>query len=335
MKKILSIINLLIIVFFTTENISAQCCAGGSGSPIAGGASQGVLQDKQLEINSNFQYINTTKFYSGDTLVDNFLDRFSSSYSYTRIAFGLSKNFTMSVETGYWFNKTQVGLNKSDTIISQGIGDLILFPRYDVINITKDNKKTELTLGMGVKIPIGSYNDSIGSIEPFSGQTYYIPKPLVLQASSGSHDYIFYAFFFRGYTLKKFSLFANAIYIKKGWNPIGEKVGDYARIGLFATKTIKSKLGLTLQVSGEWIDKMKINEDILMFAYPNYDPEATGSKKIFIVPQINYTFKCNITIYGLCEIPVYQYITKTQIGSEYQATAGFSYRFLTKKITAL
>jgi len=329
-KKIFKISILIINILFITGKIFAQCCGGGSGSPIAGGSSQGVLNERQTEINSNFQYINTTKFLDGDVNVNNFLDKYSSLYNYTRVAYGFSKNFTMSVEAGYWINKTQIGLNKSDTIISSGVGDLILFPRYDVINRTKNDKKTELTLGMGFKIPLGSYNDSLGILEPFSGQTYYIPKPLVMQMSSGSQDFIFYGFFFRGYTLKKFSLFANAIYIKKGWNPLGEKVGDYARIGLFATKTVLNKIGLTLQLSGEWINKMKINEDILMFSYPNYDTEATGSKKIFVVPQINYTFKCNVTIYTLFEIPVYQYVTKTQIASHFQSTFGISYRFIKK-----
>jgi len=330
MKNTIKVILLLICLISINNNIFAQCCAGGSGSPIAGGASQGVLSENQLEINSNFQYINTKKFYTGDSLTNNFLDLFTSSYSYTRLAYGLSKNLTMSVETGYWFNKTQVGLNKIDTLTSNGIGDLILFPRYDIINKTKNNIKTEVTLGIGFKIPLGSFNDSVGVVEPFSGETYYMSKPMVLQASSGSHDLIFYGFFYRGYPAKNFSIFANAIYIKKGWNPIGEKIGDYTRIGLFVSKKVK-KLGLTLQLSGEWIDKMKINEDILMYAYPNYDPFATGSKKIFAVPQINYTFKNNITIYGLYEIPIYQYVTLTQIGSQHQATVGISYRIVTKK----
>jgi len=331
MKNTIKIILVLIFLISINNNIFAQCCAGGSGSPIAGGASQGVLSENQLEINSNFQYINTKKFYSGDSLTNNFLDLFTSSYSYTRLAYGLSKNLTMSVETGYWFNKEQIGLNKIDTLTSNGIGDLILFPRYDIVNKLKDGKKTEITLGLGIKMPLGSYNDSTSMIEPFSGEEYYITKPMVLQASSGSHDLIFYGFFFRGYPAKNLSVFANAIYIKKGWNPIGEKIGDYARIGLFASKKIK-KFGVTLQVSGEWISKMKINEDILMYAYPNYDPLATGSKKIFVVPQINYTFKNNITVYALYEIPIYQYVTLTQIGSQHQATVGFSYRIMTKKV---
>ena len=46
-----------------SELHSQGCCSGGSGSPIAGGASQGVLQDRQVEISANYQYLSTNKFF--------------------------------------------------------------------------------------------------------------------------------------------------------------------------------------------------------------------------------------------------------------------------------
>lgn len=320
-----------IITAVWSYNIYAQCCGGGSGSPIGGGASQGVLQDYQVEINNSLQYINTNKFLTGSTPDTSFLDNFNSKYLYTRLAYGVSKNFTMSIESGYFIKKTQVGLNKSDTITSSGIGDLILFPRYDIINHTKNGKQTEFTVGLGIKIPLGKYNDSLGMIEPFSGETFYVPKPMVVQPSSGAHDIIFYTFLFRSYPVRSFRIFANALYIKKGWNPVGEKIGDYATVGIFAGKTFFQKLGVTLQIKGEWVDKMKLNNDILLYAYPSYDPEATGSRKIFVVPQLSYSFKEKITFYALSEFPVYQNVIKTQIASQYQATLGISYRFFAKQ----
>lgn len=155
------------VVIFGTE-VFAQCCGGGSGSPIAGGASQGVLQDRQVEINTNFQYVNTNRFYKYDSRDTAFyFDSYHTQYVYTRLAYGVTKDFTMSVETGYWLNKTQVGLFKSDTLKSSGIGDIILFPRYDLINRTGENKQVELTVGLGFKIPVGSYNDSVGGLSHF------------------------------------------------------------------------------------------------------------------------------------------------------------------------
>jgi len=307
----------------------AQCCSGGSGSPLAGGTSQGVLMERQMEINTNVQFIETNRFFTEDKREqEKYFDSYTSIYEYFRLAYGVTKNFTMSVESGYYFKKKEVGKdeNPSATYESKGIGDLIIFPRYDLINRTTATSRTELTLGVGFKIPLGSYNDSTANIEPFSGMTYYVTKPQSVQLSSGAQDIIFYSFIYRGYPLKSFRIFANAMYIKKGWNPIGEKLGDYASVGLFAGKTFFESVGLTLQLRGELVEKMQLNEDIRMFAYPNYDPESTGYTKVFLSPQLSFT-KGKFTVYALADIPVYQKLVKTQVGSQYQTTVGVSYRF--------
>ncbi|MFM9944486.1 MAG: hypothetical protein ACKVQB_04565 [Bacteroidia bacterium] len=314
------------VLIIYNNHLFSQCCAGGSGSPIAGGASQGVLQNHQFDINSNFQVISTKKFLTGNSSAKDFLNSYSSNYIYNRVGYGLTSKFTFYIESGYFFDKTQITLNKVQTIKSKGIGDLILFPRYNIINSTNNNKRTEFTVGLGFKIPLGKYNDSSREVEPFSGDVYYITKPLAVQPSSGANDLILYSFFLRDFS--KFKMFANALYIKKGWNPLGEKIGDFFSVGLFASKSFFDCVGVTLQIRGEWIDKMKLNNNILLYAYPNYDPDATGSKKVFFAPQLSYTYQCNTTVYVLSEIPVYQYVTKTQIASQYQTSVGVSYRFL-------
>lgn len=331
-NKILLYFSLLIFTNIFNTGIFAQCCSGGSGNPIAGGTSQGVLSERQLELNTNFQFIRTDKFFTGsDPDGAKYFDSFNSTYQYFRLAYGLSRNLTMSVETGNYFEKKEVGLNhnEANTYSSRGISDLVLFPRYDIVNRNSGPKPVELTIGMGIKIPLGSYNDS-SKKKLFTGSTYYITKPQAVQLSSGAQDIIFYSFFYRGYPLHKFRIFASAIYIKKGWNPIGEKLGDYKSIALFAGKSFFDHFGITLQLRGELVDKMKLNKDILLNAYPNYDPEATGYKKVFITPQISFN-KANFAIYALSDIPIYQNVTKTQIGSQHQVTIGISYKIFSKK----
>ncbi len=309
-------------------NLFSQCCAGGSGSPIAGGASQGVLQLNQVDFNTNYQHIATRKFLKGDAPTKGFLENYKSNYIYNRIGYGVSKDFTMYIETGYFVNKTQVTLNKAQTLDAKGFGDLILFPRMTLINKSKKNKKTELTLGIGYKIPLGKYNDSFKQVEPFSGEIFYITKPLLVQPTSGAHDLIFYSFFLKDFTNIRY--FANATYIKKGWNPLGEKMGNYLSIGVFASKTLFQSVGISVQIRAEWIDQMKLNKNILLYAYPNYDYLATGSKKIFFTPQISYTYQRKLTGFVLTEIPLYQKVNRTQIASQTQITAGVSYRFMLK-----
>lgn len=315
-----------ILLVCLSDKISAQCCAAGSGSPIAGDASQGVLQQKQMEFNLNYQNVSTTKFLTGDTATINYLDRFSSNYLYVRMSYGFSEDLTVSLESGYYLDKTQIGLDKRDTIASSGIGDIIIFPRYNIYNHTGEKSRTDITVGLGWKIPVGKHDDSIKEIEPFSGETYYIRKPPAVQLSSGSNDFIFNGFIFHAYPAKKMNFFSNITYIHKGWNSLGEKNGDYASLGLFTSKTIKEKLGVILQLRGEWIDEMKVNHELYQYGYYNYDIRSTGSRKIFVTPQLTYSLK-RIVVYALSEFPVYQYVNGTQIASEYLFTAGISYRF--------
>ena len=323
--------RILVLTFaafiFSTVVYSQGCCSGGSGSPIAGGASQGVLQDRQVEVSANYQYMSTNKFYVKDRDTVSMFDNLSSNYLYFRLAYGLTKNLTMSVESGYFINKTQIGINRVDTFASKGFGDLILFPRYDVLNRTTETRRTEITLGLGLKIPLGMHDDStVVYTNPTTGKKYYTTSPPTVQPTNGSNDFIFYGFFYRGFPLKKFSLFSNVIYIRKGWNSLGQKFGDYSSVGLFASKTFFKKLGVTLQVKGEWVGEMQYDKNVDMLALYNVDVTSTGGRKIFFVPQLNFTHN-NFTIYALSEIPLYQYVNGTQVGSQHQITAGVAYRF--------
>lgn len=327
------VVLLIISVLFFVNHSFAQCCAGGSGNPVAGGTSQGVLSSGQAEVNTNFQFINTDKFYTHDSPDTNkYFDRFHSSYMYFRLGYGVTEKLTLSIETGYFFQKEEIGLHNdpSRTYNSSGFGDLIIFPRYGLINVKAKKINYEMTVGLGYKIPVGSYNDSTGSVEPFSGQTFYVPNPQAVQLTSGAQDVILYLFNSIRFLRTDIRVFSSMIYIKKGWNPLGERLGDFASIGLFAGKTFFSNLGTTLQVRGEWTDEITLNENILLYAYPNYDVEATGYKKIFVSPQVSYSFG-KFTAYGLIDLPVYQYVTKTQVGTKLQATVGLSFRFFAMK----
>ena len=320
-----------LFLFLAHTSFGQGCCSGGSGSPIAGGASQGVLGQQQIEIASNFQYINSHAFKTRDKDTFALFDDYDSKYMYSKIAYGITKDFTFSLEGGYYLNKTQVGLNKIDTVFSSGIGDVILFPRYDFYNRRGSKSRVELTLGLGYKIPVGKHNDStLVFTDSLTGFKLYTTSPPLVQPTTGSHDVIFYAFFLRGFPKNNFRLFTSATYIRKGWNSLGEKFGDYGSIGIFAGKTFFQKLGVTLQLKGEFIDSMQQAKNVDVLAFYNVDLKSTGSRKIMLVPQVSYSFK-SITLFGMYEYPLYEYVNGTQVVTQTQFTVGLSYRFFTTK----
>ena len=317
----------LIPLLSFNNSFSQGCCSGGSASPIAGGTSQGVLNANQLEIAPNFQHFQSSKFYARDHDTVAMFDRLSSNYLYMRLAYGLSPKLTLSIESGYYINRTQIGLNGVDTIRTSGIADLIIFPRYEVYKKCTEKKNTEFVLGLGYKLPIGSHNDStVFYTDPTSGKNYYQIAPPNVQPTNGSNDIILYSFFFNNYLQKKVRIFANSVYVHKGWNSLGQKFGDYASVSLFLGKTIYKRFGLTAQLKAEWVGKMKTDKLVDMVAFYNVYPESTGNRKVFFAPQISYSYKL-FTAYAMTEIPLYQYLNGSQIGSQYQFTTGFSYKF--------
>ncbi len=317
-------------VFLFSHPLYGQgCCSGGSGCPIAGGSSPGVLLAKQMELGSSFQYINGNKFFSGDKDTTSLFDNFNSKYIYTRLAYGVTKELTVSVEAGYFIDKKEKGLHGIDTMYSSGIGDLIVFPKYDIYSRVNEKKRVDITVGLGYKYPLGKHMDSTVVYYNPNGHRIYAIMPPLLQPTTGSQDIILYAFFYRGFPKHNFRLFANSTYIRKGWNSLGIKFGDYASAGLFAGKTFFKSLGVTLQLKGEWIDTLDGAKHIKLRSYYNIDRKSTGSKKIILAPQISYNIKA-FSIYVLGEIPVYQYVNGSQMVST-PVTLGVSYRFLTAK----
>jgi hypothetical protein len=330
MKNSLHLIlfSFLALVFYSSS-FSQGCCSGGAGSPIAGGAATGVLQKNQMELSANYQFTRSNKFRTENQDTIALFDHLSSKYFFSRIDYGISERLTMSIATGYYLNRSLVELGQTDTISSEGIGDLILFPRVDIFNKRKNNWRTEVTLGLGLKIPVGSHNDSnLIFSHPLIGDVYAIAPPTV-QTTNGSMDMMFYTFIYHAYPLRRLRFFANSLYVKKGFNSLGEKFGDYASLGLFAGKTLFMKLGLTAQVKAEWVGKMEAAKNVSLASY-NIDPASTGSKKVFFVPQISFTQK-SLTLFVTSEIPLYQNIEGVQISSQYQFTTGLTYRFFTKK----
>jgi hypothetical protein len=326
----------LLISFFTlifsTSIFSQGCCSGGAGSPIAGGAATGVLQENQMEVSINYQYNKSNKFFTENRDTTSLFNNLNSDYLFFRVDYGLNKKLTLSVASGYFLDKSKIGKDNADTISSNGLGDLIIFPRYSIYNKTANFKRTAVVLGLGFKIPLGSHNDStLVYSDEWIGDIYSLNPPM-LQATNGSNDFMFTSFLFREYQKSKLRFFISSLYVKKGFNSLGIKYGDYTSVSFFASKTFFYRWGVTTQIKAENIGQIKIANNIQESELLEYhiDPESTGSKKWFFIPQLSYS-QNGLTVFATYEIPLYQYLNGTQVGSQHQFTVGVNYRFLTKE----
>ncbi len=308
---------------------SQGCCSGGSGSPISGAAASGVLLENQMEISTSYQFISSHLFKTNNNkdTVSILSDTLRSDYLFFRTDYGLSEKLTMSVALGYFLDKSIVNRNESYSV--SGVSDLILFPRYNVFNFKKENHRTELTLGLGLKLPIGSHTDSSLLVSnPIFGDIYAYNPPIA-QLTNGSQDAMFYAFIFRTYPKKKFSVFANSLFIKKAFNSLGEKFGDYSSMSVFFSKSLPKNFGLTAQLKYEHVGEIEAAHGVELVNY-NVELESTGLSKMLFVPQLSYS-KNGFTYFATADLPLYEDLNGSQFSTQYQVTVGLSYRFLLKE----
>tara|TARA_B110000259_G_C13958367_1_gene379657 strand:+ start:209 stop:1213 length:1005 start_codon:yes stop_codon:yes gene_type:complete len=323
----IALMSFLILV--ANISIYAQgCCSGGAGSPIAGGAASGVLQEYQMEISVNHQFNSSNKFYTGSKSTEPLFKNLTSNYMFFRTDYGVSKKLTLSLATGYYLNKSKEADYVINNRTSSGFSDLIIFPRYSVYNKNNNFKRTEIALGLGIKMPIGTHIDS--TLTGPNEWDFYKTNPPLVQTTNGSNDFMFYSFIFREYQKRKLRLFISALHVKKNFNSLGLKFGDYSSLGLFISKTFFRKWGVTTQLKLEHIGKIQSAKEINPESLYDIVPISTGSNKAFFTPQISYS-QNGLTFFVTSEIPIYQYLHGTQIGSQSQFTAGVNYRFLTKE----
>ena len=156
---------------------------------------RGVLLKNQLEIATSYQFVSTHTFKTNNNrdTVSILDDTLNTNYLFLKTDYGLSEQLSMSVALGYFLNKTLE--NKSDSYRTSGVSDLIIFPRYNVGNWKRENHRTEITLGLGLKFPLGSYKDStLQFSHPVVGDLYAY-NPTAVQLTNGSVDAMFYTLF--------------------------------------------------------------------------------------------------------------------------------------------
>jgi len=247
MMNLLSSIYLMVLcICCSFQNSFSQCCSGAS--PIGGGLAQGVLQEKQIEISTNYQYLESRIALTGNTPAPfPILEKAFASYMYYRLAYGVSKKLTISVESGYSLNRTE-RLIGGEEITVKGIGDLIILPKYDIFNGSTPVHQMEITVGLGSKIPLGEYNQRyVAYVNPSTQDTFFLKKSPGLQPSSGTKDLIFYAFFYRGYTKSQLRFYTTFTHILRGKNPDGVNYGNITSITTSASKSIFSSIRYTFR----------------------------------------------------------------------------------------
>jgi len=312
------LVALLVFCILSTSDCMPQCCS--PGNPIGGTGNLGILEPKTLKLITNYNYSYSGKYYEGSKPMEPYFVK-TGYFNYVgiRLVMALSNRLITEMETGYFINKVQ---SYTAGIIPQkkqgyGITNISFIAK---LNLFRSKKKDfEITSGIGIKFPMGSFNKL-----KYQGGIL----PLDIQPSTGAADLIHTLFIYKEILEKHWRFFlSNRIEIK-GTNPDGYNYGNLYATSIFASYN-KSRLYVIMQLRSEIREKDERPAQTL--PYEKIKIPVSGSRKIFISPQISYSIKQTLIISGIIDIPVYQYYNKQQLGSSYAFSLNISKKFKPKK----
>ncbi|MBI2258438.1 MAG: heavy-metal-associated domain-containing protein [Flavobacteriia bacterium] len=344
MYQKLILVFVLISNFFSGNFLFSQgCCSGGGSNPLAGGMASGVLGKGELELAFSDRFSSSKKFYTEDKQSIPFFDKLTSNYLFLRTDYGLNDKLTFSVSSGYFTHRSiyefkDTVKNEQRIIQSKGFGDLILLPRYKVFSKQSLSWNTELTLGLGMKIPLGSHEDStfIGYskfLNEQNGQFFidsteiWQTSPPTVQTTTGANDFIGYLFFMSEFPKINSQLFFQGMYMRRGWNSLGMRFGDFASFSVFFGTKILKNFHVLAQFRYEWLGKMNTQKGVDYLGLYNIDVSSTGGKTFYFSPQLNISITKQVRFFSIVDIPLYQKMKGTQVAMPLQVTAGINWRF--------
>ncbi len=295
-------------LIFVSHFIHAQCCS--PGNPIGGTSNLGVLPSGSWKIIFNYKYSYSGSYYDGaKETTPYFVKSGYFNYAGFLLSHAISDRLTIDLESGYFLNKIQRYVNGILPSEKRGFGitDLSITPK---INLLRKNN-WEITAGIGLKIPVGPYDGK------FDGAI----AELDIQPSSGATDFNFTLFISKEYLEKKLRFFLYNQIALKGTNPLYYKYGNLYSTAIFGSYSFSPRFDLIFQVRNELRAK-----DERPSQNPPYATEKipiSGSDKLFIVPQLNFSGDQTWSLSILVDFPTYQYYNEQQLANSYAITLVF------------
>lgn len=301
---------LVILLFNLFSNISfGQCCS--AGNPVGGDGSNDGLGKNELRILASYKYSNSKDYFHNESKVEiPYIEKSYFDYSNFSLTYGLSNRFSLHSELGYFIDKTQELKmnNENDVINSHGLGDLSFNVRYTAVKTVKPI--SQLVFSTGMRFPIGAFNEEIDGVT----------IPISLQPSSGALKYNASAFYNRKITNTKFGLTSFAFYeisqtINQGY--LIYQYGNYFQFAIAGTYALTKSFNVIINSKLEWRGRDKRESKIKV--------ESSGSRVIFINPQIVLNLKNKWGIILTGDLPIYKFV------NGYQLTNRFSFQIGIRK----
>ena len=268
------IIVILLIGFFGSTNVQAQCC---SANPVAGSVNIGILTHKTFRAINYYRFFHANHFFTGSKPADfDGVDYLSYNFLGGIYAYGLTQKMTLETELGYYLNKSEK-LNVKPAYIVKGSGlyNGVFSLKYNLFQ--KNN--IELTASGGLKFPFSRTKQQVKGVV----------LPQTVQPSSGAFGGVAQLFLSKTNLDKGLRLFLIHRAEFNGQNPDEYAYGNIYSTSFFVSKSLNYRWTGIFQLNNEIRQRDSRSDQII---------DSSGGYVLFASPQINYNIaqKWNVSL---------------------------------------
>jgi hypothetical protein len=290
-----------VIIFFihSISQLHAQCLS--SVNPVGGSENLLVLEKNSLRLISFYKYGHTKQYYEGSRHSDfNLIDKAYYNYLSAIVGYGISSDMTLELETGYFINKTQeYNVDPGFSLTGRGLSNFILMSRYNLYS--NYINRYFITGGIGFKAPSSRTLKMADNVK----------LPVEVQPTLGAYGTVLTT------TLVKEDSYSGMRYFLQARAELNyqNKAKYHQGNGLYTSLYISKHL-MYPGLKGDWTIILQLRNELRGYDKINSVTKvSSGSKLLFISPQINFSLQEKWNISAMTDIPVYQYLNGTQLGA--------------------
>jgi hypothetical protein len=219
----------------------------------------------------------------------------------------------ISREHSHSLAATNPALVGSDSFSANALGDIKAVGRY------RWSQGEGGDAGMGVKFGL-KLNTGKSDFLLASGT---LPNEISLQPGNGSTDVILGLFWQQANPASSLSWFAQGMVQSAIQNKAEYKPGNQINLDAGTRYAFSKDLSGLLQVNAQW----NAADSGTSAALTSTGEASSGGNSVSLTPGISYAIATGTNLYGLVQVPLYQYVNGEQLTANYSGTIGINHRF--------
>ena len=178
-----------------------------------------------------------------------------------------------------------------------------------------EESHSEMGVKFGLKLPTGK--------KDFEWDAGGIPSEVTLQPGNGSTDLILGVFWHQAAHGSDLSWFAQGTLQDSIKSSTTFTPGNQINLDGGTRYALNSKLSVLLQLNAQWNGSDTGSSAALTAA----ETASSGGNSLALTPGLSYMVTSRTQLYGLLQLPLYQYVNGEQLTADASVSVGIGYRF--------